>query len=71
MGLDDILSVRRKEYGVCWGEKLGRRGRKKRRTLDDVHGRLLVAVFVLEFVHGAVAFDVEEGSRGRVWVSLV
>ena len=50
---------------------MGIREGRKDRTLDDVHGRLLGAFFVLEFVHGAVAFDVEEGSGGRVLVALV
>lgn len=69
--LDDIpIHVKGEARGV-WRGEFGKRGKEEKRTLDDVHGGLLVAVFILEFVHGAVAFDVEEGSSGRVLVSLV
>lgn len=48
------------------GKKKEEGMRKEKRTLDDTHGRLLITFFILEFVHGAVAFDVEKGPNGGV-----
>ena len=49
------------------GEKGGRglwmcEGRENKHTLHDIQRALRLALFIREFVHAAIAFDVEEGS---------